>query len=179
MMILYNITHPNLPAAGGVILERQAVRAVILDGKQLLLLYTQRYDDYSFPGGGVDAGESPEQGLAREVREETGAAELRIGRYLGYGDEHRPARGPEHDVLFMRSHFYLCQAARILGDAAPESYELSNGMVPRWIGIADAIAHNEAVLQGKPSHMGMSIHRETLMLKYVAEKVLGVVPGER
>lgn len=176
-MMLYNMTHPDVPASAGVILERQAVRAVILDGNKLLLLYTRRYDDYSFPGGGLDAGETPEQGLAREVREETGAAELRIGRYLGYGDEYRPARGPGHDVLFMRSHFYLCQAASALGEAAPEAYELSNGMVPRWIVIADAIAHNEAILQGKPVHMGMSIHRETLMLKYVAGKLLSLIPS--
>lgn len=168
-MILFNLIHPGVTATAGVTLERQAVRAVIIDGDHLLLLYTRRYDDYSFPGGGLDAGESHEQGLAREVQEETGAMQLYIGNYLGYGDEFRPSPSPSHDVLFMRSHFYLCRAARALGAATPESYELSNGMVPRWVRIADAIAHNESVMLCKPVNMGMSIQRETLMLKYIAQ----------
>jgi len=169
MTILYNLTHPGIATAGGATLERVAVRAIVLHGDDVLLLYTRRYDDYSFPGGGLDVGESLTDGLMREVQEETGAMDFRIDAYLGYGDELRPARVPGHDVLMMRSHFYVCHAARNLGTAAPEAYEASNGMAPEWINIHDAIRHNESVLRDKPPSMGMSIYRETLMLQYVAE----------
>jgi 8-oxo-dGTP pyrophosphatase MutT (NUDIX family) len=177
MTPLYTLTHPDVTTIDGVKLERQAVRAVVVHGNDVLLLYTRRYDDYSFPGGGLDAGETPEDGLVRELQEETGATGIRIGRYLGYGDEYRPPQRAGHDVLFMRSHFYICQADRILGNAAPEAYEVTNGMVPRWININEAIAHNESLLRDKPVNMGMSIHRETLMLRYVAVNVVASGPA--
>ena len=172
MARLYTLTHPAVAGVDGVMCERQAVRGVVLDGEYILLLYTRRYDDYSFPGGGLDAGETAEQGLVREMQEETGATGVRIGRYLGYGDEYRPPHKPGYDALFMRSHFYLCQADRVLGYATPDSYEVTNGMVPKWLNIHDAIRHNASVLAGKPANMGLSIGRETLMLKYVVECVL-------
>jgi 8-oxo-dGTP diphosphatase len=49
-------------AAGGVV-ER--------DGR-VLLVHRPRYDDWTFPKGKVEAGESDEQCALREVREETG-----------------------------------------------------------------------------------------------------------
>ena len=35
---------------------RKAVRAIVLRGEDILLLYTQRYQDYSLPGGGGSLG---------------------------------------------------------------------------------------------------------------------------
>ena len=42
-------------------------------------------------------------------------------------------------------------------------------MVPRWINIYNVISFNEQVLAQKPTTMGLSIQRETLMLKQVAQ----------
>ncbi|MDD2923303.1 MAG: NUDIX domain-containing protein, partial [Anaerolineales bacterium] len=52
---------------------RTAVRAVIQRGRSLLMVYSANVGDYKLPGGGVDAGESHEQALTRELREECGA----------------------------------------------------------------------------------------------------------
>jgi 8-oxo-dGTP pyrophosphatase MutT (NUDIX family) len=152
-------------------LERQAVRAIIMRGKEILLLYTRRYDDYSFPGGGLGDGEDPISGLRRELLEETGAANVSIKRYVGYLDEYRPPLKGGYDVLFMRSHFYLCRADSKLGAASPEAYEVANGMVPQWIDIEVAIEHNRRVLCTKPVSMGLSIERETWMLSYILDKI--------
>lgn len=71
----------------------------------------------------------------------------------------------------MRSHFYLCRIEGELGVASPETYEVANGMVPRWTDIEAAIEHNRLVLNAKPPSMGLSIERETWMLAYVLEKM--------
>jgi ADP-ribose pyrophosphatase YjhB (NUDIX family) len=51
------------------LLTRKATRAIVLDGENILLLYTERYHDYSLPGGGVYDGESLINGLKRELKE--------------------------------------------------------------------------------------------------------------
>lgn len=170
MTLLHTLIHPEVQA-GGRMLERQAVRAVIMRGSQILLLYTRRYDDYSFPGGGLADGEDAVSGLRRELVEETGAANVSVEDYIGYLDEYRPPlKGGDYDVLFMRSHFYLCRIEGELGVASPEAYEVANGMVPRWTDIEAAIEHNRRVINAKPPSMGMSIERETWMLAYFLEK---------
>lgn len=73
MKLLRKVIHPSLSNDYGTVFIRNTARAIVLKGEQILLLYTARYDDYSLPGGGVDEGESIEQGLLRELHEETGA----------------------------------------------------------------------------------------------------------
>ena len=42
------------------------------DGTEVLLVHRPRYDDWTFPKGKVDIGESDEDAAVREVEEETG-----------------------------------------------------------------------------------------------------------
>jgi 8-oxo-dGTP pyrophosphatase MutT (NUDIX family) len=170
MKLLHTLTHPAI-TAGGRMFERQAVRAVVTRGSDILLLYTRRYDDYSFPGGGLDTGEDPIEGLRRELVEETGAKDVIVEHVIGHLDESRPPLKAGYDVLFMRSHFYLCRVAGELGVATPEAYEVANGMVPVWIDIGKALEHNRSVLASKPPNMGLSIERETWMLQYVMDHI--------
>ena len=167
MTLIFSLNHPERPFPCGQLLRREAVRAVIADGPDLLMLYTRRYDDYSFPGGGVSEGEHNEACLLRELQEETGAARVAIERYLGYVDELRPDRRDSPNTMLMRSHFYACTADRVLGTSSPEAYELANGMAAVWVNGRSALAHNEALLRSKPQNMGVSIYRETQMLRHI------------
>ena len=62
-------------AAGGVVVDDK------LGVRRVLLVHRPRYDDWSFPKGKLDAGESVEQAALREVKEETGL-KCRIVREL-------------------------------------------------------------------------------------------------
>lgn len=153
------------------ITSRIATRAIVLQGENILLLYTQRYDDYTLPGGGVDAGEDVIAGLVRELEEETGAQHIRHIKPYGLYEEFRPWHKDEADVLRMLSYCYTCQVDSELGPTRYESYEQRNGMTPVWMNIFAAIAHNEQTMAASPKK-GLSIERETYLLQLIAQELL-------
>ncbi|TVP49565.1 MAG: NUDIX domain-containing protein [Halomonas sp.] len=150
------------------ILKREAARAIVTRGDKILLLYTERYDDFSFPGGGIDPGESPEDGLHRELHEETGANQIEILSHFGYVTEYAPTFKAGWDVMHQTSHWFSCEVGQMLGETRFEDYEVANGMSAAWVSLEDALAHNRHVIQQRPAKMGISIHRETLVLERVA-----------
>lgn len=155
-----------------VVFERTAARGIIMDGEDILLIYTKRYNDYSFPGGGVDKGEDISEGLVRELNEETGAQNIVISNHFGDYEEYRPTHYDGYDIMHMMSHFFVCKADRELGEANPEDYEVNNGSVPMWVNIHEAIRHNSDVIAAKEDSMGLSIVRETKVLELVANELL-------
>ena len=172
MQLITEIVHPELKSKQGRVFRRHAARGIVMRGEQILLLFTERYNDFSFPGGGLDAGEDIIVGLKRELEEETGAREIRVLQHYGYIEEYRPYWKPEYDLMHMTSHFYVCEVASQLEPVKMESHEIANGMRPVWINLHEAITHNEAVMQRHESSMGQSILRETYMLRKVASELL-------
>jgi len=162
------VAHLNEP----VVYERAAARGIIMDGEDILLIYTKRYNDYSFPGGGVDTGEDLMHGLIRELEEETGAQNIEVQSAFGAYEEFRPTYYDGYDMMHMLSYFYVCSADRELGEASPEDYELKNGSEPVWVNIHEAISHNQKVMNDKEDSMGLSIDRETRVLKLVVDELL-------
>lgn len=57
-----------------------AIKAVIVkDGKALVLKETSRYSGYDLPGGKIDENESIDEALKRELHEELGLKEFKMG----------------------------------------------------------------------------------------------------
>lgn len=79
------------------------VDAVIRKGESLLLVKRGRppfEGDFALPGGFVESGETVEEAVTREVREETGLR-TRVGRLLGlYSDPKRDPRGHTVSAVF-------------------------------------------------------------------------------
>ncbi|WP_434999834.1 NUDIX hydrolase [Vibrio scophthalmi] len=153
------------------VFQRKAARAIVIDGEDILLLYTERYHDYTIPGGGLDEGEDMIAGMVRELEEETGAQNIHNIKPYGIYEEFRPWYKDNADVMHMISYYYTCKIDRQLGETAYEDYEVKNGMKPVWMNIHAAIAHNEKTMAESPQK-GMSIERETFLLQLVAKEML-------
>lgn len=177
MQLLKTAFHPDVTPADIseesdlTVYVRQSARGIIVRGADILLLYTERYDDYSLPGGGVDEGEDNVTGLKRELAEETGAVGVRNVVEFGRFDEYRPWYKSNADIIHIVSLCYTCDIDDVLGETSYEAYEIKNGMKPLWVNIHDAIAHNENVIANSPKK-GLSILRETFLLRQIVEKCL-------
>jgi 8-oxo-dGTP diphosphatase len=81
---------PQVRAAGGLVWRSSVVAdedGEVRPGREVVLVHRPRYDDWSFPKGKLDRGESWESAAVREVAEETGLVcelgdELPSTRYL-------------------------------------------------------------------------------------------------
>ena len=106
-------------AAGGLVV-RQSVR-----GAEVLVVHRAQYDDWTFPKGKLEPGESDEECAAREVEEETGLR-CELGDELpstAYTDGH----GREKRVLYWRM--------RVVAGELAFAHEVNEA---RWLTVGEA-----------------------------------------
>lgn len=89
------------------------------------LIHRSRYNDWSFPKGHIEEGESPEQGAVREVQEETGIA-CTVVRHLPPYIYDMP-NGETSEVWM----FELKET----GESTPKDNEADEG---KWVSIEEA-----------------------------------------
>jgi 8-oxo-dGTP diphosphatase len=106
------------------------VGAVIKDGAGRLLLIKRGHEPgkglWSIPGGRIEPGESDEEALVREVREETGLI-VAAGRLIG--SVRRPAGGDPGSVLDIRDY-----AAEVTGGTLAAGDDADDAL---WASAAD------------------------------------------
>ncbi len=171
MRHIHTSIHPDIDTLDNKkIFLRHSTRAICLKSEMILMLYTDRYDDYSLPGGGLNQGEDPIEGMKRELIEETGANNIIEIKPFGIYEEYRPWYKPDFEIQHMISYCYTCKVDEQLGDTNLEHYEKSNGMKPSWINIHEAINHNEKTMINN-QRKGMSIERETYLLRLIKDEL--------
>jgi ADP-ribose pyrophosphatase YjhB (NUDIX family) len=106
-----------LAAEAGYATPKVDLRAVVFREERILLVREREDGGWSLPGGWADVGESPADGVVREVREESGY-ETRAVKLLAVYDRNRHGHPPIPFHAYKL--FFLCE---LLGGAAARSYE--------------------------------------------------------
>lgn len=112
-------------SAGGVVVR-------FVEGVPHILLIRDPYRNWGLPKGHVEGAEEPPQAALREVREETGLAELHLGPTLGTIDWHFRLGG---QLVHKYCHFFLMISPT--GDPVPE---VAEGITEcRWLPVQQAL----------------------------------------
>jgi ADP-ribose pyrophosphatase YjhB (NUDIX family) len=150
-------------------LYRPSARAVVLDPDARILLVLSEFDGkrmWFTPGGELDEGETPEQAILRELREEVGLTNVTLGPHIW----HRRAiwRHEERDTWYTSEEwFYLVRLAEppLEAHALPEGESIVRLREARWWPLPD--------LEGSDDLVSPRALRELL-----APLVRGEVPAE-
>lgn len=111
---------------------REGVYALIQgDSGHIVLVGRVDSDLHELPGGGLEGGESHEEGLLRELREELGWS-IKIGAYLGKGVQYT-RMSPRGRFYKLEGHFYTAEKLREINGKIEEDHE------ERWLTIDEAI----------------------------------------
>ncbi len=149
---------------GGSVFRRKAARGVVRRGDRYLMIYG-KYGDYNFPGGGVKQGESLEEALVREVKEETGYRVI-LQSIQKFMCVHEKRKGDIDDRLEMDSYYYLCQVEDGVEERCLDEYEEKYEYEAGWITLDEAIEKNERV---KDYETIPWVIRETMVMKELWE----------
>ena len=139
---------------GGKVFERPSARAIILKDGKVLLNYIPKYDCYEFPGGGIEAGETPECALVREVAEETGQRVVpeSIREFGIVIRRQRDSKDPD-GIFEQKNYYYFCD---VTGETVPRKlsdHEIVEGVEPVWVeSLAIPVSRNRKAFEqfGEP-----------------------------
>ncbi len=125
-----------------------AARAIIIEGDKLLVMYRNKHGDeyYTLVGGRLSEGETPEQALVREIKEETGLV-VTAAKLVFFEDHPEP---------YNKQYVFLCSVAPHAEVAVQEASEEGfmnkldmNIHRPQWVPISsfDKLAFRTPPLQ--------------------------------
>ena len=118
----------------------EVVAAIIRD-EQGRIFATQRgygewKDWWEFPGGKIETGETPEDALRREIREEL-AAEIEIGELFHTIDYDYPQ-------FHLTMHCFLC---RLIGEVTLKEHEADRWLAPNELNTVHWLPDDEELIE--------------------------------
>lgn len=138
--------------------HRRAARVVVFDNNDnVAILHPIEKNWYGLPGGGVEEGETYEQGIIRECKEEIGC-DIKIETLLGITIEYRKL-----DNLINESHGYTSHVVGTKG--RPFADDETNDSIIMWMPISEAIHLMENTPQQENLYDQYCIERDLTFLK--------------
>ena len=127
--------------------KRDSARAIIFINGKLLMVRSQKYGEYKFPGGGIERSETHAEALIREVMEETGYRLLPEG-IREYGKTLLLKGWVENEIFEQESFYYTCKVDEYkqFAPVPDDGYETEYGYEPILVSLDCAIATNEELI---------------------------------
>ena len=127
----------------GSVGRRPSVRGIIIRDGKIAMMHSKKYNYYKLPGGGIEQGETLEETLIREVREESGLI-VKPETIREFGYVRRIEKGRFEDIFIQDNYYFVCEAEAMVMEQALEDYEAEEQFTLEFVFVADAIRVNES-----------------------------------
>ena len=141
--------------------SRYGSRAVVMRNGMILLSHETKSGWYLVPGGGMEAGETPEECCVREVEEETGFIVQPVQQFLMLYEYYEAYR--------YVSHYFICNEVGI-GQMHLTDAEVFRGLEPQWIPLQDAInifSRHQSYAEESEEKRGSYLREFTALQEYI------------
>ena len=173
MKELFTIDKKNYDK-NGTVGTRPSVRGIILKDKKIAMMHSLKYDYYKLPGGGIEPGETYEETLIREVREESGLI-VKKESIQEFGFVRRMEKGKFEDLFIQDNYYYLCEVENETVQQKLDDYEEEEQFTLEFVSPTYAIeinkTSNHKEKETNPTFQGM-IERENRVLEIITKEKL-------
>lgn len=146
--------------------RRPSARGIVIKDGKVAMIHSKMYDYFKFPGGGIEACESPLEAMIREVREESGLTVIPKS-IKEFGNVHRRSR-TEKGGLFVQDNFYfVCSCEENIGSTELDDYESEEGFTLEFVAADVAIERNRNC--HAMDKMPLMLEREARVLELLIE----------
>lgn len=152
---------PGLSAAR----PRITARAIVLSPLgRCAVMYAAKFGIYTLPGGGVEANETVEEALVREIAEETGCT-IDLCEPLGYMEENRA-----HADYTQISYYYVVHTLDEALHPHLTAAEAANGASAMWCSLEEACARIASPVFERPQQKFLQARDVAALKAYLTRK---------
>ena len=157
----------------GSVGKRPSVRGIIVRDGKVAMMHSKKYNYYKLPGGGIEPGETLEDTLIREVREESGLI-VKPETIREFGYVRRIEKGRKEDIFVQDNYYFICEAEATSVEQKLDDYEAEEQFTLEFVSVEYATNTNETANHFEkeeiPTFRRM-IERENKVLALVQEEL--------
>ena len=157
----------------GVAFVRHSARCINIKNGLVAMVHSIKYDYYKFPGGGIEEGESKENAMMREAREEAGLVVIPES-VKEYGYVHRIQKSDHDgtDYFVQDNYYYVCDVEESIQAQALDEYEADEQFTLEYVDPDKAVFVNRNGDHGPTGHAmrDVELEREARVLERLKEE---------
>lgn len=166
---LFDMDEKNYNPAGKVT-SRPSARGIVCVNGKVLVIHSLKYNYYKFPGGGIENGETPEDALMREFKEETGYEVIKESiEPFGKVTIRHKDDFDEGGIWEQENYYFFCRIKDEKGSLKLDDYEAEEGFTAEWKEPFPLHFHNKGL--GKIPKNEYMIEREARVFELVDKEM--------